>query len=279
MTGIPTVTIRAWENRYQIINPTRSTGGHRLYSTTDINTLKWLLQQMKQKNIKISEAVMLLQTENTIENEKIHPQNHIDFIEGLYEQLIYLNTTEAHELIDLAFSLYHYEDVIHNIFVPLLYKIGEQWENGSISVAQEHFSSQFIIQRCMNLIRIFPINQNLPKVISFCPQGEEHHIGLMVFSIFLRSKGFDVLYLGANTPLVDVMNLIIQKEISIVAISITDPKLNDKVEKWVKENLEGNSELKVLLGGKGVNKHRYHPLVQCPSDWESWYDNYFHTNV
>src|SRR5512136_3331090 len=41
-TGLKPDTIRAWERRYGIPKPPRTTGGHRLYSQRDIDLLKWM---------------------------------------------------------------------------------------------------------------------------------------------------------------------------------------------------------------------------------------------
>ena len=39
LTGINPVTLRAWERRYGLIQPTRTESGHRLYSKADIQTV------------------------------------------------------------------------------------------------------------------------------------------------------------------------------------------------------------------------------------------------
>lgn len=130
--GIPAVTIRAWEKRYQIINPARSHGGHRLYSEEDIHTLLSLKRLMDEQNLKISEAVMLLKTKSA-ETHGLHGLNedrplnttYVHITARLYQDLIYFNAMQANETIDLAFSLYQYEDVFQRILVPTLYKIGD----------------------------------------------------------------------------------------------------------------------------------------------------------
>ena len=43
ITGINPVTLRAWERRYELINPTRTESGHRLYSEHDIEQIKLIL--------------------------------------------------------------------------------------------------------------------------------------------------------------------------------------------------------------------------------------------
>jgi len=269
--GIPTVTIRAWENRYQIITPVRSNGGHRLYSESDINTLKWLKSQLTDYNMKIGEAVYLLKQQKLeipVKEVQASPANRTtsDLIERLYKDLIELNTTSSHETIDLAFSLHHYDDVFHQIFIPVLIQLGTRWENGEISTAQEHFSSQLIMQRILQFFRIFPIHPHLPKALAFCPEGEHHHIGLMLFSLFLRTKGLEVIYLGPNTPLGDLASLIEEKNISIIAISISDPKYVRMIESWIEATLSKFPELLFSLGGTGLNKcnARISSYVQSP---------------
>ena len=43
LTGVNPVTLRAWERRYGLIQPTRTESGHRLYSMTDIERVRSIL--------------------------------------------------------------------------------------------------------------------------------------------------------------------------------------------------------------------------------------------
>jgi MerR family transcriptional regulator, light-induced transcriptional regulator len=276
---IPAVTIRAWENRYNVVAPTRTEGGHRLYSEKDFETLKWIKTQVHEKNMKISDAVRLLQ-ESPPASDPPTSQNdkHGELKEELYEALVNLDTQEANQIADLAFSLYDYEEVFHQILIQVLYKVGDEWENGAISVAQEHFASQFIINRCTQFLRVLPVNPALPKVLAFCPEGEQHQIGLMVFSLFLKKKGHEVIYLGPNTPLEGLSDLIKMKDIRVVAISMTNPNPIEKVENWIQSCLKMDPSLKFIVGGSCVK--------DCPklesksvsyslgSDWDRWYDSF-----
>lgn len=182
---IPAVTIRAWENRYKVVVPTRTEGGHRLYSEKDLETLKWIKVQVHEKKMKISDAVRQLQKSAPVSAPPPFENNkYSEVTEQLYVALVNLDTQEANRVADLAFSLYDYEEVFHHILIQVLYKVGDEWENGSVNVAQEHFASQFIINRCTQFLRVLPVNHLLPKVLAFCPEGEHHQIGLMVFSLF-----------------------------------------------------------------------------------------------
>ncbi|MFZ7942384.1 MerR family transcriptional regulator [Neobacillus sp. 19] len=281
LLDIPTVTIRAWENRYHVVNPVRTEGGHRLYSNEDIGILKWLKEQTTKNHMKISEAVQLLNqsTHQAIESTPVS-KSYEEIKAALYKALIKINTQEANNIIELAFSLFEYEDVFHHILAEILYQIGDDWENGKITVAQEHFASQFVINRFAQFLRILPVNTSLPKILAFCPEGEDHHIGLMLFSLFLRKKGNEVIYLGPNTPFDGLLEIIRLKKIPIISISITNPAPLVRIEKWIQACLESNTHLKFVIGGKGVlgSQRSDTPSVSYLTDlnWESLYESKFH---
>jgi DNA-binding transcriptional MerR regulator/methylmalonyl-CoA mutase cobalamin-binding subunit len=278
LLDLPAVTIRAWENRYQVVHPMRTEGGHRLYSKKDIEILKWLKEQTTKNQMKISEAVRLFKQSKPIvlESSPIN-KSYEDIKFKLYEALINLDTLEANNVVELAFSMFGDEDVFHNILAEILYQMGDDWEKGNITVAQEHFASQFIMNRFAQFLRILPVNQSLPKILAFCPEGEDHHIGLMLFSLFLRKKGNEVIYLGPNTPFEGLLDLIENKQLSIVAISLTNPAALVRVEKWIQTCLKENKYLKFVIGGKGVvgSQRINTPSVSYLTDlnWESFYES------
>src|SRR6266480_1412780 len=60
-TGVAPDTLRKWEQRYQILQPTRTTGGQRRYSERDVARVEWLRQRL-QEGYRIGEAASLLGT-------------------------------------------------------------------------------------------------------------------------------------------------------------------------------------------------------------------------
>lgn len=289
MLGIPTVTIRAWENRYGVVSPYRSSGGHRLYSESDLDILRWLKLQIEEKGLKIGEAVVQLRQLQSRQPDTAHtlspaePESSVSgsfqsLIQRLYGELIAMNMASAHATIDYAFSFYHYEQVFHEIFVPILIRVGMEWENGAITVAQEHFSSELLMQRITQFFRILPVDPLLPKAMALCPEGEQHHIGLMLFSLFLRKKGLNVLYLGANTPLGSLLPLIRTKSITLVAVSLTNPELQQRTVEWLFSLRQALPGLKFALGGKGFQSVHESldsddVLSAHPGEWERWYQH------
>jgi len=283
MLGIPGVTLRAWETRHRIVSPLRSPGGHRLYSEEDVDTLRWVKRQMDEQGMKIGEAAQLLKNKKATAtpppaSADIAPILGEEYIaDRLYPALITFNTEEANQVIDLMLSLYGYEKAFHAILAPLLVRIGTDWEAGKIAVAQEHFASQLVQQRFLQIFRSLPIDPRLPSVIAFCPPGEHHHLGLLLFALFLRKKGVDVIYLGPDTPYDGLVQIIEMKNVRAAAVSVTDPRHVDSLAAWLEETLAKHPALRVLLGGSGFraadDKRIWLPQVSYEDsvDWEAWF--------
>ncbi len=146
MVGIQPGTLRAWERRYQILNPVRNDSGHRLYTEEDLRKLKWLTEKVS-GGFTISQAVSLLETESSTvgtfeeEGEVDSPQKIRD---ELLTMLLSFEEGKAQDLINHAFSLYSVEKVVIDILGSLLVTVGDMWEKGRITSAHEHYTTQVL---------------------------------------------------------------------------------------------------------------------------------------
>lgn len=284
MLDMPTVTIRAWENRYGAVNPLRTESGYRMYRPEDIEDLRWLKEQVEQKGISISQAVRLLKADKNALSKAgsfpvLAPVDAEEAFEQLssqiYEALFEFQGERANKLIDYGFSIYGYDAMFYKILVPVLVRVGDAWENGLASVAQEHFMTELISRRFFQFFHLFPIHSYLPKALSFCPEGEHHQVGLMLFSLLLRRSGLDVFYLGANTPFDGILQIIGEHEISVVCMSVTDPERVPNADELVRLISSSYPKVRFMLGGQGYGgdiQTAYPDSVisQPPEKWQEW---------
>lgn len=280
LLGIPVVTIRAWENRYGVISPSRSNGGHRLLSEEDLSALRFLKDQIDNHGLKISEAVKLMERSRSAPSERaaeqaMTEQTYEGLVDKLYSDLIHFHSAQADHTIELAFALYGFEESFRHIIVPVMYRIGEEWETGAITVAQEHYASETIMRRLSALFRVYPVNPLMPVVAAFCPEGERHHLGLMSFSLYLRKRGASVLYLGPDTPLRDLNPMIDSQNVSFVAVSVTDRRYVDKLMEWMELAAQKYPRLRFLLGGAAFNRAEWRPEIArvrylSADEWDDW---------
>lgn len=286
---MPAVTIRAWERRYQVVTPTRSESGHRLYTDQDIEDLRWLKVQTEERGINISQAVKMLEkmreerralpgSEERLQAASPAPmrlQNLEELRNDLHRALLLLDANRANAVLDLGFSMLHFEEMFHKVIAPTLCRIGDEWERDEVTVAQEHFASSLLSQRFAPFFRVFPVDPALPKVLAYCPSQEEHQIGLLLFALFLRKHGLEVIHLGANTPQLGVREIIRDHGVQIIAVSMTDPGRCEDTERMLNELSEEFPQLKTVLGGQGFARvsAKWRPFVLDGNveSWESWY--------
>jgi len=290
LLDLPTVTIRAWENRYKIIEPIRDDNGHRIYSDQNVEDLRWLIHQTKHNGLTIKHAAKLLEQKRKEATIKpVEPvqtslstefPNEAQLKQTLYSSLLEIQPMETNRLIDIAFSMFDFDFVVHRILIPTLVKIGDEWEEGKITVAQEHYSTELIKQRLLQFFRIFPSDKHYPKMIAACPTNERHELGLLCFSLFLRRKGVEIIYLGADTPPEGVIEMQRFKQINYVILSSTDIKKLDVHTAYMEQIAKANPLTKFLIGGHCFKSFTTSSLnVQRMEDeverWEAWFQQNF----
>ncbi len=235
-TGLKPDTLRAWERRYDFPQPKRTAGGHRLYSQQDINILKWLVARQKE-GLSISRAVELwrqLEAEGqlpigqtsfpgsfaaTATAAPTSGQTLEQLRDGWVDACMEFDEQTAERILTQAFALYPSEVTCTQLLMPALAKIGEGWYRGDFTVQQEHFASALATRRLEALLAATPIPTRPERILVGCPPQEEHTIGSLLLSLFLRRQGWDVVYLGANVPIAQMEVTIASVEPQLVILS------------------------------------------------------------
>ncbi len=203
-TTVPADTLRAWERRYGVPSPQRTTSGHRSYSERDIALINWLRQQTE-SGLSISQAVSLLETDTQPTSES----TALDTLRSeCLEALLAFDQQQADEIINRATMLYPIEHVCIELFQALLYTVGAGWHNRTISVAQEHAVSAYVQVRLGALMHMAQVSSPRGHIMLACAPGEQHDIGLQMVALFLLRRGWKVTYLGSNLPGDDLINTV-----------------------------------------------------------------------
>ncbi|MBN8190777.1 MerR family transcriptional regulator [Bacillus sp. NTK074B] len=278
--GIQPGTLRAWERRYQIIAPVRNESGHRLYTEQHLNILKWLVEKVDQ-GFTISQAVALLDKQELEENE-ITTSDQKDrtqtISDDLLKALLSFDETKAHDLINQSFSVYTIDKVVIDILGSLLVRIGDLWEKGEITTAHEHFATSILRSRIGIIMHSFPHNGILPKVVAVCGPGEWHELGLLIFTLFVRRKGFEVIYLGSSIKENDIDIVLDEVNPKFLFFSCTLLENVDNLLSLVTSLKNERSDLVIGMGGFAVDhlpkdlKKEFveHIVGQSKSQWEQW---------
>lgn len=231
-TGVSAATLRAWERRYGVPEPDRTGSNYRLYSEREIALIRWLKERVD-AGLTISQAVEFYRRMEDGDSVKTSlpsvsradsGMSITSFTESrkrLTHAFLNFDEREAERVLNELFALYTIEDVLSDVIQPTMVTVGDMWHNGEIGVPAEHFASAYIERKIMALMNAQPSNHDAPLVVSGCAPHEQHELGILIFSLFLRRTGLRVLYLGQNVPLVDLQAALETLKPAMVAMSST----------------------------------------------------------
>ncbi|HEX9374003.1 MAG TPA: B12-binding domain-containing protein [Roseiflexaceae bacterium] len=255
-TGVPADTFRAWERRYSVPRPQRTAGGHRLYSERDIAIIRWL-RDRTDEGVNISHAVMLLTT--TLDAAPITPANNDEaraierMTEDLAQALTDFDAPQAERLLGEAFSIHPFEHVLLDLIQPTMVEIGERWHRGEINVAVEHFATQFVRRKLAGLLNVFEGGSHRATIVIGCAPGELHDLGVLMSALFLVRRGWHVVYLGPQVPLVDLIETIRAVGPSLVCLSASTAETAMELIEVARGLKERYPEILFGYGGRVFN--------------------------
>ncbi|OOZ34145.1 cobalamin B12-binding domain-containing protein [Solemya velesiana gill symbiont] len=129
-------------------------------------------------------------------------------------QVVLLAMEQGHKLVDAGVG----------IVQPAMYEVGHLWLSGRVTVAQEHLAtaiSQTILAR--GLMNEEYAESNGRKALFACVAGNHHMLGLRVVSDAFEVAGWEVDFLGADTPTDAIMQLVDERKPDMVGLSVSMP--------------------------------------------------------
>jgi MerR family transcriptional regulator, light-induced transcriptional regulator len=200
-TGVSPELLRAWEQRYGLLQPTRTAGGFRLYSAADEARVQGM-QSLVAGGLAAAQAARLLLSDDEPAPRSVSTSAATleDAAGNLTASLDRLDEQVANTALDRLFAGYTVETVLRDAVIPYLHRLGDRWEAGEVSVAQEHFASNLLRGRLLDLAQGWGQGQG-PGAILACVPGEQHELGLLAFGVALRRRGWRITYLGSDSPI------------------------------------------------------------------------------
>ena len=233
--GVSEHVLRAWESRYGLLKPVRSAGGYRLYSEEDQSRVRRMqvhlaggLAAAEAARAAIAEDARTGPSDETAGRGAgagattlagAGPRVELSTsAEALRQALDEMNEPVAQTILDRLLTDFTVEAVLRDVVLPYLHDLGDRWERGEISVAQEHFASHVVRGRLAGLARGWG-NGSGPRALLACPPEEQHDLALLVFGIVLNRGGWRVEFLGGSTPMQDTLEVTSQIRPSLVVLT------------------------------------------------------------
>lgn len=202
-TRVPASTLRQWERRYGFPKPERSDSGYRLYSDEDLLHIDAMKRHIAD-GIPASRAAELVgRLKPTTAGPRSLTALHHELVAGLLK----LDEACADRILSEAYSLHTVEAVMLELLRPAIIDIGTLWHEGHVNVTTEHWASAWIRGRLHALLDFSAHLRNAPVVIVACAPTEPHELGALILAVLLRRAGYHVVYVGANTPVKDLLEM------------------------------------------------------------------------
>jgi len=227
LTGLSIDTLRAWERRYQAVTPGRDARG-RAYSQRDIRRLI-LLRELVDAGHAIGQVASLedekltrllaapvdsanksqrnsakKSTQKTIQAGAGKMGASLESIVSAIESYDYAMVNA--ELGRLALLL-PVQEFVEEAVLPLMRIVGERWQEGTLSVAQEHMTSSIFRNLLGGMVRLRPSASKSSRILFATPAGEGHEFGILAAAMLAVGAGFEAMYFGPNLPASDIISV------------------------------------------------------------------------
>ncbi|MFD1000852.1 MerR family transcriptional regulator [Ohtaekwangia kribbensis] len=228
LSGIKAHTIRIWEKRHKIIQPSRTTTNIRFYSDDDLKKII-NVSLLNNNGIKISHIADMSMAEmnrKVLEISEVKSDTSV-YIDQLILAMIDMEEEAFEKVLSTIILRYGFERTVTEIIYPFLEKIGILWQAKHITPAHEHFMSNLIRQKIIVAIDGLQIpSKAARKVVLFLPEGEMHELGLLFNHYLARMLGYRTYYLGQNVPHEDLVSVIQTHHPEILITSLISPMKN-----------------------------------------------------
>lgn len=219
LTGISRQTLISWERRHGIVRPARAPNGYRTYSEEDL-ALLMRISRLLAEGRRIGEVVEFLRTEESPSDGQSHGLATLR--DALGKALKAFDASGVHTVSAQLMSV-GFADRVNHVYLPLLVWIGDQWERGQASVAQEHSVSAYCRSQMLGMLTALERAEGKRVVAAGFPD-ETHENGLIAVAVTLALRGASVTYLGANLPSADVVEAAVQTHAAVVCQSVVMPQ-------------------------------------------------------
>lgn len=253
--GIAKDLLRMWERRYGFPKPQRDENGDRVFCENQFAKLCLIKRLME-----MGHRPGHLMSSSTDELEKLVHETVISKRCPTWVELIDLLKHKTVSEIENHFRSKIQENGLQNFLIYELSKyheiVGNAWVAGELTIYEEHLYSEVIETLLREQIQSIPSPKNSVKVLMTTLPGELHRLGLLTAHLFLKLHGAEVVNLGAELPVKEIVFALQRHNAEVLALSISinyKPQLAQKhIQTLIKAlNLGNIPKVEVWCGGLG----------------------------
>jgi DNA-binding transcriptional MerR regulator len=251
LTGLSPEVLRAWERRHGVVQPLRTPGGTRRYSAADIERLR-LAKAAVDAGHRIGQVAHLdlaeLKRRSTVAETR-----SVAHLDEILKALEHLEGAESQRLLSLQLSALGAARFAREVALPLVHEIGERWADGRMGIAPEHLATGAL--RSLLGSALQPTASSLlgPRIVFATPTGERHELGLLMAALTALGAGANVLYLGVELPVEDLLGAVEGTGAAALALSLVTIPAAQATRTVGALRAGLADEVRLWLGGSGAS--------------------------
>jgi methanogenic corrinoid protein MtbC1 len=146
-------------------------------------------------------------------------------------------------------------DIDQEIIAPALWFVGELWQRGEITVADEHMATEISLRvlALQREARRLERARGGHRVLLATPSGEQHVIALRMVGNLLDDAGYAAVMLGADVPAPALASFAKRHEAAVICLSATMPAGEDRMLICIREAQRLRPEAQFVIGGSGIS--------------------------
>lgn len=272
LTSFAPQRLRAWEQRYDLLRPSRGDGGHRLYSDEDLRVLGAVRELLDSGRTigeinRIGRAALLAKDVQSLDwlsptSTRTGRPATQDTATGAHtlvcrivQATLEMDESELNRVLDEAFVLMPAEAVIDQVIAASLGLIGTMWAEGSCTISSEHLATRIFTHRVRTLLETAASanHSGKPRLLCACFPQERHELGILTLSHSLTLRKARVTVLGSEVPMEDLDRACVATVADAVLLSVSDSALYLEHKAGLFD-LRSRIDMrtKILLGGAGA---------------------------
>src|ERR671933_2488572 len=241
-TGLSPDLLRVWERRYRAVEPSRSADGQRTYSDADIERLR-LLRLATAAGRSIGQVARLTTDELTqLVREDEAARRQLDRraesavlasakeqVERALDLARAVNAPQLESFLRGATAAFGLPVFLDGLAAPFLRRMGEEWEAGRLTPAQERVATAIVHRVLEGAIQFLKAPHDAPSLLVATPAGEHHVMGSVLAAAAAAADGWRGAYLGPDLPAGEVAAAAVAVEARVVGVSVVYPRDRDHV--------------------------------------------------
>jgi len=143
-------------------------------------------------------------------------------------------------------------DFLLYVVQPALYRIGDLWESGRVTVAEEHRATAIALRVISTLAGGAPSKgRDKGRAMVLAVKGERHEVGAAMVADCLEGDGWETVFLGSDLPEIDIITHLASFKPHLVALSATIPQSISSLSHLVGviKRSETFGDISVMVGG------------------------------